>query len=323
LKWGASTGVGIHYWYCYATSNPCTAWTDNGTATSKALTGLAFNTTYYWHVKAVNNMGTTYANAVTTDWSFKTGNVPGAFNKTAPANNLTNQPYDLTLSWSASPGVSITYWYCYATTNPCSSWINNGTSTSVSLSGLHRNRSYYWNVKAVNSFGTTYANASASNWTFKTAVPVPVLNGGFESGDAPWLTYSLLGYPIIYNNILYHTAHGGSWLAWLGGVNGEFAYVEQDNINMDGVRYLHFWYWIDSEDDCGFDGASVQVNDGVHGWAVVKVYDLCKNTKTTGWVPGTIDLSSYTGGTISLAFVLTTDVTNASSFYLDDVSITP
>ncbi|MBE0683455.1 MAG: metallophosphoesterase, partial [Anaerolineales bacterium] len=62
LSWAASTGA-TSYEYCYDTSNDnaCSTWASNGTATSKALSGLNAATTYYWHVRAVNTVGTTYA----------------------------------------------------------------------------------------------------------------------------------------------------------------------------------------------------------------------------------------------------------------------
>ncbi len=74
LSWATSTGA-ASYEYCYDTSNDnaCSTWTSNGTATSKALSGLSAGTTYYWHVRAINGGATTYANGSTTSfWSFTT-----------------------------------------------------------------------------------------------------------------------------------------------------------------------------------------------------------------------------------------------------------
>jgi hypothetical protein len=154
LKWNASNGVTTYY-YCIDTPNDgkCTTWVNNGTATSKTLTGLAINTTYYWQVKAVNATGTTYANGATTAfWSFKTG-VPAAFVKSSPAKGALNQPVAPTIKWAASQGATA-YYYCYDTSNDgkCTTWINNGTATSKTLSGLAANTTYYWQVKAVNTY---------------------------------------------------------------------------------------------------------------------------------------------------------------------------
>lgn len=74
LQWSSSSGA-TSYEYCYDTSNDnaCSNWVSNGSATSKTLSGLNPGTTYYWHVRAKNADGTTYANGSgTVFWSFAT-----------------------------------------------------------------------------------------------------------------------------------------------------------------------------------------------------------------------------------------------------------
>ena len=58
LSWSASAGV-ASYEYCYddTNDNACSNWTDVGTATSVALSGLSTSTTYYWHVRGGNEAG--------------------------------------------------------------------------------------------------------------------------------------------------------------------------------------------------------------------------------------------------------------------------
>ncbi len=172
MSWGAASGA-TGYEYCYDTSNDnaCSSWTSSGASTSVALSGLSLSTTYYWQVRANNGFGTTYANGgATAFWSFTTGNAPGAFAKTAPANGAAGVSTSPTLSWGTASGAT-SYEYCYDTTNDnaCSSWTSNGASTSVALSGLSLNTTYYWQVRANNGFGTTYANGGATAfWSFTT-----------------------------------------------------------------------------------------------------------------------------------------------------------
>jgi hypothetical protein len=185
LSWEATSGVS-YFEYCYDTTNDsaCSSWTNNGTATSVGLSGLSTGTTYYWHVRAVNSFGTTYANGSDIAfWSFTTGVPPTAFNKSLPADGAIDQLLNPTLTWIASSGAT-SYEYCYDTTNDnaCSGWTNNGMTTNIGLSGLSTGTTYYWQVRAANSFGTTFANGSSTAfWSFITIPTVfniymPIIN---------------------------------------------------------------------------------------------------------------------------------------------------
>ena len=187
LNWGTSSNA-TSYEYCYdmTNDNACSTWTSNGASTSKVLSGLGQYTTYYWHVRAVNSFGATYADGYNTAfWLFTTGGVPGAFGKIGPANVVTNQPLSLTLSWGASNNAN-SYEYCYDITNDnaCTNWISTSSNTSVDISGLSMGTIYYWQVRANNSFGTTYANGSSSAyWSFTTGnVPVSFNKSGPANG---------------------------------------------------------------------------------------------------------------------------------------------
>ena len=68
--------------------------------------------------------------------------------------------------------------YCYdaADDNACSAWTSTGTNTSVALSGLSLNTTYYWHVRATGAGGTTYANGSSTAfWSFVTRPAVPTV----------------------------------------------------------------------------------------------------------------------------------------------------
>jgi hypothetical protein len=71
-----------------------------------------------------------------TEWYWQVSN-PSAFNKSSPASASRNQPTTITLKWGASSGATA-YYYCFDTTNDgkCTTWVNNGTATSKTLSGL-------------------------------------------------------------------------------------------------------------------------------------------------------------------------------------------
>lgn len=245
LSWGSSSNA-TGYEYCYDTSNDnaCSGWTSNGTSTSVGLSGLSQNTTYYWHVRALNSVGTTYSNASSTAfWSFATGGVPGAFNKSTPTNGLGSVVLNPTLTWASSTNAA-SYEYCYDTSNDntCSSWINTGTSTSAALSGLSQYTTYYWHVRANNSFGSTYANGSTTAfWAFTTGGVPGAFNKSSPSNGAtgvmlnPTLSWAsstnVTGYEYCYD-----TSNDNACSSWTS--NGT-----STSINLSGLSTSTTYYW--------------------------------------------------------------------------------
>ena len=169
LSWGASSNTS-GYQYCYNTAPTClnNLWSSADTALTFTLNNLAPSTTYYWQVRAWNDYDTTEANGGTW-WSFTTQSQTGAFSKTSPTNGATGQSINgLVLSWGTSTGVT-GYAYCLSTTSaacPGGTWTANGTNTTTTLNSLLPGTTYYWQVRASNSTGTT--EASGGWWTFTT-----------------------------------------------------------------------------------------------------------------------------------------------------------
>ncbi len=99
---------------------------------------------------------------------------PGAFSKILPAAGKSTKTSVL-LDWAASSGAT-GYEYCLDVTNDnnCSSWISTGTGTSKLLNGLTNGNTYFWQVRAKNSQGNTYANGAINAfWSFKVDGSAP------------------------------------------------------------------------------------------------------------------------------------------------------
>jgi predicted outer membrane repeat protein len=89
------------------------------------------------------------------------------FTKSAPANGATGQSLSPTLFWQTSSGAT-SYEYCYSSVvGPCTQWHSVGSNTSVTLSGLSPNYTYYWQVRAVASGVPPEANGGTW-WSFTT-----------------------------------------------------------------------------------------------------------------------------------------------------------
>ena len=165
LSWAAST-YATSYAYCYALSiAACTTWTSAGTATTASISGLT-QATYYWQVRATNTSGTMLADSETYR-TFTVSLPPAAFAKSSPATNATNQKTSLSLAWAASTRAT-SYEYCIAlTTAACTTWKSTGTARTAAVTGLTKNKAYYWQVRAKNTIGTTLS--ASTFWKFTTA----------------------------------------------------------------------------------------------------------------------------------------------------------
>jgi hypothetical protein len=117
--------------------------------------------------------------------------LPGAFNKLSPVDGAYGPAAGLTLSWESISGADA-YEYCYDTTNNdlCDgSWVDMGLATSAAISGLNVSTTYYWQVRATNAVGTTYANGGAGTgtwWALKTSRFADVPESGKE-WMRPWI----------------------------------------------------------------------------------------------------------------------------------------
>ena len=104
--------------------------------------------------------------------SYACESAPGAFDKLAPADASDDRPTSLNLTWEASAHAQ-SYEYCYASGNydDCN-WINTGTDTTATISGLSHGAIYYWQVRAINATDITYADGDAEQfWQFTTVSP--------------------------------------------------------------------------------------------------------------------------------------------------------
>lgn len=99
---------------------------------------------------------------------------PADFSKASPANGTVVSPGSQSLQWDSSLG-AVDYEYCFdiINNNSCdTSWTGTywlGTyDTNAALQNLPPNTTFYWQVRANNTAGTTYANNGVW-WEFTTA----------------------------------------------------------------------------------------------------------------------------------------------------------
>src|SRR6185503_9638058 len=104
-------------------------------------------------------------------------------------------------------------------------------------------------------------------------------------------------------------------VAWLGGDHNDTSYISQP-VNLSTPATLRLWYWIGSEDVCGYDYGSVKVNSNI-----IYYWNLCASTNTGAWVMLDLDLSAYTGQVVTLSIQVDTDDSLISNLFIDDMSL--
>jgi hypothetical protein len=146
-----------------------------------------------------------------------------------------------------------------------------------------------------------------------SSTPAPsIRNPGFELGNnGDWSTYSAQGYHLIYNQ---SGAHSGSWLAWLGGADNEIGYIQQTMHVPVSQPILTYSGWISSNETlCGNDVVTISVNS-----TPVYSYNLCSQYNSSSWRQGWVNLSAYSGSSVTVQIRVNTNASLLSSLYLDD-----
>ncbi|MCQ2280484.1 MAG: T9SS type A sorting domain-containing protein, partial [Bacteroidales bacterium] len=168
LQWNSISGS-TRYIYQYDVSptfNTTHLISNTTSSYYTSISGLNYNTTYYWRVCAYNSVDTS-------DWSlvrtFRTGtlNMTATPTLVSPADGSMAIPADgQTFTWDAYPNAQ-SYEIEYSTYNDFSDNVGfqTVTATNTQLFGLDAHTTYYWRVRAANGVDfSPWSNA----WSFTT-----------------------------------------------------------------------------------------------------------------------------------------------------------
>lgn len=146
-----------------------------------------------------------------------------------------------------------------------------------------------------------------------------IVNGGFEEGGVGWQQSSAGGYTLI-SDFHPHSGQLGAYLA--GGNNADDTLSQQVVLPAAAVSItLTAWWAIATEEaEIGFDRltASVRRPDGA---ALAELWTIDSSAAVNVWDQTEMDLTAYRGQTIVMQFRATTDASNPTDFYLDDISL--
>jgi hypothetical protein len=270
---------------------------SNITTTSYAVSSLAINTTYYWHVSAANSGG---SSAYSTAWNFTTVPPPPAVPVLAtPSNGATGVATNPTLTWNASTGAS-SYHLQVSTDAGFATTVvdqSNITTTSSAVSGLASNTTYYWRVNATNSGGTS---AYSSVWSF-TTVTLPtglVAAYAFDEGSGTTVSdasgHGLTG-TIVGAATWTTSAKYGKALSF----NGTTSYVDLGNptaLRLTGSMTLSAW--VNAAANPADDGQIIAKSNDNSGWQLKTSPDTGPHTFGVGVSPSSSSLTQRYSTTV-------------------------
>jgi phosphodiesterase/alkaline phosphatase D-like protein len=158
---------------------------DLGNATTRSVSGLSANTTYYYQVRAYNSSGTSGNSGTITA---TTPPIPPSAPTANPATSVTSTGF--TANWSSASGAT-GYRLDVSTSSTFGSYASGyqdldvGNVTTQSVSGTSANTVYYYRLRAYNTDGTS-GNSGTSTVTTLQHAPVIVTSGpgfGFNGGQ--------------------------------------------------------------------------------------------------------------------------------------------
>lgn len=175
-----ATGIMVKRWD--GASWPTIATLPAGATTYTDTSGLIPGTTYHYHVLAFNGAGMTWAAQYATGKTMGTAPAPPGIPTDLAAVALTWE--SVRFNWKLAggeTGVVVKRW-------DGSTWLTVATlpagSTTFTETGLGPNRSYYYDVVAINGIGATWAAAYVTAKTFAAAPPPPATEFAFAKVSA-------------------------------------------------------------------------------------------------------------------------------------------
>ncbi len=157
-----------------------------------------------------------------------------------------------------------------------------------------------------------------------TTTPAPsgnlVANPGFESGASSWTQTSG-----VITNDTGASPHAGAYYAWLDGYGAAHtdSVAQTVTVPAASAATLGFYLRVASDEtttSSAYDTLKVQVTPSGGSTSTLATYSNLD--KGTGYVSRSVNLSAYAGKTVTIKFLGVEDSSAATSFLLDDVSLT-
>ena len=264
---------------------------------------------------ASNNMGSSSAVNFTIS-NPVVDSTPPTVSVTAPGSSGT-----ITLSASATDnvGVSLVEFYIDGVLKGST---NIAPYTLALNSNTLSNASHTLSAKAYDAANNVGLSNSVSFTVNNSVATQLILNSGFESGAASWTATSG-----VITNDAGEAAHSGTYKAWLNGYGVAHTDSLYQQITIPSTATsanLSFWLKVDSSETTttqAYDTLQVQVRNS-SGTVLATLANYSNLNKGSTFINKTFDLSSYKGQSIRIYFLGVEGSVTATSFIVDDVTVT-
>jgi len=192
------------------------------------------------------------------------------------------------------------------------------TLDSLTLS----NASHALTAKAFDAAGNSTVSAPVNFTVNNVTSTQRLLNTGFESGAASWTASSG-----VITSDASQAAHAGVWKAWLNGYGAAHTDSVYQTVAIPSTvtgATLKFWLKVDSAETTttnAYDTLKVQVRN-TSGAVLATLATYSNLNKGTTFQEKSFDLSAYKGQSVRIYFEGIEGSTVATSFIIDDVTLT-
>jgi len=226
------------------------------------------------------------------------------------------------LTWAASAGAT-GYSVYRATTSGGETLLKSGlTAASYTDTGLTNGTTYFYQVAAVSSAGTSGKSSEVSATPTAPATVTQLLgNPGFETGSAsPWTASAG-----VIDSSTGEAAHSGAWKAWLNGYGAAHTDTLSQTVTLPAAlktASLSFFLHIDTAESGtrAYDTLKVQIRSG-SGTILATLATYSNVNAAAGYSLKTFDVSAYKGQTIQVYLVGTENSSLRTSFVSDDFAL--
>ncbi|MES2320434.1 MAG: Ig-like domain-containing protein [Pseudomonadota bacterium] len=184
------------------------------------------------------------------------------------------------------------------------------------------NASHALTAKAFDAAGNSKLSTAVNFTVNNPVVAQLMLNPGFESGAASWTATSG-----VITSDASQAGHAGTWKAWLNGygaVRTDSVYQQKLIPSTVTSATLKFWLKIVSAETTttnAYDTLKVQVRSST-GAVLATLATYSNLNKGTTFLEKSFDLTAYKGQTVRIYFEGIEGSTVATSFIVDDVTLT-